>query len=181
MSVGSVIVILGPVAASGCLAVCWVRCRKRVLRAGFGPEYSRVVQESENARAADRELARRRHRHAALHLRPIGPGAQNSYAVSWRRLQERFADDPSGAVQDAAELVDVVITARGYPAGGRVERLALLSVQHPSAVAQYREARLTARRGRSGAATTEELRTALTQYRVLFGELMVTPRRAWLR
>lgn len=177
----SVIVILGLLLISSGLTVCWVRYRKRLLRAGFGPEYGRVLQESENARAADRELIRRRRRHAVLHLRPIGPEAQNGYAVAWRRLQERFADDPSGAVQSADELVNAVITARGYPADGCAERLALLSARYPCAVAQFREARLARERGRSGAATTEELRTAFAQYRVLFGELMVTPRRAWLR
>jgi hypothetical protein len=99
----------------------------------------------------------------------------------WRQLQWRFADDPSGAVRGAGRLVDEVVTARGYPSGGRAERLAMLSVEYPRAVAQYREAHLTSERGRIGAATTEELRAALAQYRVLFGELLVTPRPAWLR
>ena len=77
---------------------------------------------------------------------------------------KRFADDPSGAVLAAEALVDDVITARGHPAGGRGERLALFSVEHSYALAEYREAHLTGGRGRTGAATTEELRKALAQY-----------------
>lgn len=126
-------------------------------------------------------IRRRRRRHAVLQLRPIGPRAQNGYAASWRRLQDRFADDPSGAVQGADELVNQVIAARGYPAGGHAERFALLSVQYPRAVAHYREAQQAAQLGRTGAATTDELRMALAQYRVLFAELVATPRPAWLR
>jgi hypothetical protein len=182
MSASTVIAILSPLIVLGGLAdVASAGYRRRRLRAAFGPEYGRVVQESGNARAADRELVRRRRRHAALHLRPIGPRTLNAYVLVWKQLQGRFADDPSGAVQSAERLVDDVVTARGYPAGDRGERLALLSVEHPCAVAQYREAHLTGERGRTGAATTEELRTALRQYRALFGELLVTPRPAWLR
>lgn len=182
MSASTVIVTLGPLIVLGALAdVASVDYRRRRLRTAFGPEYDRVVYESGDPHAADRELVRRKRRHAALHLRPIGPRTLNAYALAWKQLQRRFTDDPAGAVRSAMQLVDEVITARGYPAGDRGERLALLSVEHPRAVAQYREAHLTADRGRTGAATTEELRIALAQYRVLFGELLITPRPAWLR
>jgi hypothetical protein len=182
MPASSVIVILGPVLILGCLMACgWAGHRKRLLRAGFGPEYGRVAQESANTRAADRELIRRKRRHDGLQLRPIGPRTQDSYAQLWKQLQGRFADDPSGAVLAAERLVADVVTARGYPAGDQGERSALLSVEHPYALAEYREARLTGERGRTGAATTEELRKALAQYRVLFGELLATPRAARLR
>jgi hypothetical protein len=182
MSVSTVVAVLSPLIVLGSLAdSASAGYRRHRLRVTFGPEYDRVVHESGNTRAADRELTRRKRRHAALRLRPIGPSALNAYALVWRQLQESFADDPSGAVQGAGRLVDEVVTARGYPPVGRVERLALLSVEYPRAVAQYREARLTGERGRVGAATIEELRAALAQYRVLFGELLVTPRPAWLR
>ncbi len=182
MSASDAIAILGPVTVVGCLAgLASARYRRHRLRTAFGPEYKRVVHESRGTRAADRELVRRRRRHAALRLRPIAPSAVNAYALVWKQLQGRFADDPSGAVQSAGRLVDEVAAARGYPADDRGERLALLSVEHACAVAQYREAYVVGERGRTGAATIEELRSALTQYRLLFGEVLATPRPARLR
>ena len=182
MYTDAVVVIVGPVLIAACLALCgWAEYRKRLLRAGFGPEYDRVGREFGNTRAADRELIRRKRRHAALRLRLIGPSAQNGYALLWKQVQRRFADDPSGAVLAAQGLVDEVVTARGYPVDQPGERLALLSVEHSYALAQYRKANLAGERGRIGTATTEELRTALAQFHLLFGELLVTPRATWLR
>ena len=182
MPASNVIAILGPLMVVGCLAgLASVGHRRHRLRTTFGPEYDRVVHESRDARAADRELVRRQRRHAALRLRPIGPSAVNAYALVWKQLQGRFADDPSGAVQSAGRLVNEVAAARGYPADDCGERLALLSVDYAFAVAQYREAHVVGERGRTGTATIEELRSALAQYRVLFGEMLMTPRPARLR
>jgi hypothetical protein len=182
MPASSVIVILGSVLVVGSLiAGGWTEYRKRLLRAGFGPEYGRVAQEAANTRAADRELIRRKRRHDGLRLRPVGPRTQDSYALLWKQLRARFADDPAGAVLAAELLVGDLVTARGYPAGDPGERSALLSVEHSCALAEFREARLTAERGRTGAATTDELRKALAHYHVLFGELLTTPRPARIR
>ena len=176
MSASSLVAILGPVPVLGTLSFLgWAGLRRRRLRAAFGPEYDRVARERESVRAAERELVRRTRRHRSLPLRPIGPGAQNSYALSWRRLRGRFADDPLGAVLGAEQLVGNVATSRGYPADCSGERLALLSVEHPRALTGYREAQSAGERGRTGAATNDELRRALAQYHVLFTELLVTP------
>lgn len=182
MSASNVIAILGLLIVVGCLiGLASAGYRGHRLRTTFGPEYDRVLHKSQGTRAADRELVRRRRRHAALRLHPIAPSAVNAYALVWKQVQGRFADDPSGAVQSAGRLVDEVATARGYPADDCGERLALLSVEHPSAVAQYREAHVVGERGRTGAATIDELRSALAQYRVLFGEVLATPRSARLQ
>ena len=176
MSASSAILILGPVLGLALLAgLGRTSYRRHRLRAAFGPEYDRVTRERHGVRAAERELVRRTRRHGTLRLRPIGPRAQNCYALSWSRLRGRFADDPLGAVLGAEQLVGNVATSRGYPEGASGERLALLSVRHPVALAGYREARSTSERGRAGTATTEELREALGQYHVLFAELLVTP------
>ena len=184
MSVGSFVVLLAPVpvlilGSLACLGLAALRRRR--LRARFGPEYDRVAREQPSLRSAERELVRRTRRHNALRLRPIGPRAQNAYALAWRKLRERFADDPLGAVLSAEQLVGRVATSRGYPADRSSERLALLSVAHPCALAGYREAQSAGERGRVGVATTEELREALAQYHVLFAQLLVTPAPARLR
>jgi len=182
MSASGVIVILGPVLILATLSCSgWTRHRTHRLRAAFGPEYDRVALARESVHAAECELVRRIRRHRGLPLRPIGPRAQNSYVLSWRKLRVRFADDPVSAVQSAERLVGSVATSRGYPADSNGEQLALLSVGHPGALAGYREARSTGERGLTGAATTEELREALSQYHVLFAELLVTPAPARLR
>ena len=182
MSASNVIVVLGSVLTLGSLA-CLSRAarRRRRLRAAFGPEFDHVARERHGVREAERELVRRTRRHDTLRLRPIGPRAQNSYALSWKTLRGRFTDDPLGAVLSAERLVGSVATSRGYPAGHCGERLALLSVEHPCALAEYREAQSIGERGRTGAATTEELREALARYHVLFVELLVTPVPARLR
>jgi hypothetical protein len=149
--------------------------RRHRLRTMFGPEYDRVEREHENTRAADRELARRKREHDQLDLHPIGPGDQNSYALDWKQLKERFTDDPEGAVEEAERLVTQVFAAKGYPEGDHGEQLAMLSVEHARALTGFREAQLIKRRAHTGEATTEDLRRALTQYHVLFGELLVTP------
>jgi hypothetical protein len=169
-------------AALGCaMTLGWRGYRRHRLRVAFGAEYDLVVQASGSPRAGRRELIRRRRRHRALRVRAISPGGQNAYALAWEDLQARFTDDPQGAVEGAERLVEAVVTARGYPATGRDERLALLSVEHSTALGRYRQALSTIERARSGTATTEELRIALAQIRTLFGDLLMTPRPALLR
>jgi hypothetical protein len=52
------------------------------------------------------------------------------------------------------------------------QRVADISVDHASTVANYRQARAIAVRNASGDASTEDLRQGLVHYRALFDELL---------
>ena len=146
------------------------------IRKAFGPEYDRVRTEYGGARAADRELARRIRVHDELRLEPVSTEEQDSYAMSWERIQGGFLDDPAVALRGAERLVTLLLAARGYPATDRGEQLALLSVQHGNTLVEYRQAQWTSERLRvtPSRVTTEQMRTALMQYQAFFEELLLT-------
>jgi hypothetical protein len=62
--------------------------------------------------------------------------------------------------------------ARGYPMGDFEQRAADISVDHSLVVTNYRIAHDIALSDRGGETSTEELRTALLHYRVLFEDLL---------
>jgi hypothetical protein len=147
--------------------------RRRHLKEQFGPEYDRLVDSTGGRRAAESELRERERRHDSLDIRPLDPAARDKYAAEWVRVQERFVDDPGSAVSDAGQLLTSVMTDRGYPADEDDEqRIADLSVEHSRTLNRYRSAhQVSVRAGRDGA-STEELRTAMVDYRALFHELL---------
>ena len=65
-----------------------------------------------------------------------------------------------------------LLVSRGYPAGGFDQRAADVSVHHSTLVGPYRQANAIALRAGRNEATTEELRTAMIQYRTLFDALL---------
>ena len=87
-------------------------------------------------------------------------------------VQTRFIDHPRGAVTEADELVNSLLVARGYPVGSFDQRAADISVNHSTLVGPYRQANAIAMRASRNEATTEELRSALIQYRTLFDALL---------
>src|SRR5688572_4871641 len=161
--VGAILVVLGVVAN-----------RRRALRQRFGPEYDRVVESTEDRRAAERELRDRERRHAELELRPLDPASRERYSASWEEIQVRFVDAPDQAVGEADELVTRLVAERGYPTGDYDERLAHLSVEHARTLDHYRQAHDINERNSRGEATTEQLRQALVHYRALFADLLGT-------
>ena len=169
------------VAAVVVLAVlaAWLAARRRRtgrLQEQFGPEYERTVEESGARRRAEAELEERRERRAALDVRPLAPAARDRYLERWRVVQERFIDDPGGAVSDADHLVNQVMRERGYPVEDDFERRAAdVSVDHPHLVENYRAAYAVAGANARGEASTEELRQAVVHYRSLFDELLGEP------
>lgn len=62
--------------------------------------------------------------------------------------------------------------ARGYPVADFDQRAADISVDHPRLVESYRTAHGVAVRLGREEASTEDLRTAMIQYRSLFDELV---------
>jgi hypothetical protein len=168
-----VVAVLVVVAA----AIVMLSRRKRTekLRSHFGPEYEHAVQAHGERSKAEAELAHRAERASKFQIRPLPESDQRFYMESWQRCQARFVDDPPGALYDADRIVCEVMKARGYPVGSHFEeRAADLSVEYPRVVQHYRTGHETESRIQQGNVTTEELRTAMMHFRVLFDEL-VTP------
>lgn len=149
-----------------------MQLRRRQLRQRFGPEYDRLVAERDGRAAAEKELRERERRHAELELRPLSDEARDRYLTEWEEIQARFLDAPDEAVRAGDELLDRVVSERGYPAKDFDERVADLSVDYGYTVGHYREARDVADLNSRGQASTEQLRQALVHYRAIFAELV---------
>ena len=172
-----VIGILVAIAVIVVAGVIWWELRRRrseALRARFGSEYDRVVHTTGNVRAAEDTLEARTRRVASFHIKPLTPEDAAKYGDAWRRVQERFVDDPRGAVTEADRLVGEVMHARGYPLGEFEQRVEDISVDHPDVVINYRAARDIAQAHSRGQASTEDLRQAMVHYRALFNDLLDT-------
>jgi FtsZ-interacting cell division protein ZipA len=168
-------IAIAVVAALVVLAVVWAATRTRrthSLQERFGSEYDRTVEHAGDRREAERELRERERRHEKLDLRPLAPEARDRYVQEWQQTQERFIDDPKGAVKDADALVQQVMRERGYPIDDFDQRAADISVDHPDLVEKYRTADGIARASERGEASTEDLRHSVRHYRALFVELL---------
>jgi hypothetical protein len=166
-------IAIAAVAVIALLAI-WAAARKRrrrtsELREGFGPEYDRTVEEAGSRRRAESELSEREKRREELDITPLAPGTRDRFADRWHTVQERFVDDPNGALKDAHALVIEVMRERGYPTDDFEQRAADVSVDHPHVVENYRAAHAISERGD---ADTEEQRQGLVHYRALFDELL---------
>jgi hypothetical protein len=156
-------------AAVALIAAATMRKRRsEQLREGFGPEYDRVVEDTGDRRAAERELSERRKRHEELDIVSLSDGVRARYAEEWRQVQARFVDEPEAAVRDADQLVQRVMSDRGYPVADDFERRAAdVSVDYPDVVENFRDGHRLA-----GASDTEALRQAMVHFRSLFAELL---------
>jgi hypothetical protein len=148
------------------------RRRSRVLQGNFGPEYDRTLAHSQGRREAESELRRRQAERQGLDIRPLPVAAQLRYVEEWQGIQGRFIDEPLTAVASADHLLRTVMEARGYPVADFESNAALISVDHPALVENYRVANDVYERSRMNQATTEELRDSLLRYRALFDELL---------
>jgi hypothetical protein len=150
--------------------------RTRELRRGFGSEYDRTVARAGDDRGlAEADLRERRDRVSALDVRPLSRADHDRFAAEWTKVQAEFVDAPSEAVTDADELIQQLMTARGYPVEDFDRRAADVSVEHPDVVENYRSAHSIAikeaREDTDG--DTEALRKAMVYYRSLFDELLI--------
>jgi hypothetical protein len=169
------ILIAVVVAVAVAIAVAlYIRKRKNTsagLRDRFGTEYDLAVQQHGSERKAEAKLADREARVELLKIRDLDPTERERYQGQWEAVQSRFVDYPKAAVTEADELVCSLMQARGYPVTDFEQRAADISVDHPRVVENYRSAHNVALRLANGEATTEELRTAMIQYRSLFDDL----------
>lgn len=172
-----VIVLLVALVAAVAVAA-WLFMQKRrseQLQEQFGPEYRRTVASSQDQRAAERELAKRAERVEHLQIRALSPQEREQFAARWRSVQAQFVDDPSGATDEADDLVGQVMATRGYPVGDFEQRAADVSVHHPHVVEHYRAGHALALRSARGDADTEDLRQAFVHFRALFEDLLDIP------
>jgi hypothetical protein len=148
------------------------RARSAKLRQHFGPEYDVAVDELGSPARAERELEQRSRRVEHFRFHELSPTDRARFAENWRDIQARFVDDPAVAVTTANELINQVMRARGYPTQSFEQRVADLSVEHPTVVQHYRAAHELSRSVFNGTVDTEQLRQALVHYRMLFNDLL---------
>lgn len=141
------------------------------LKAGFGPEYARAVDQQGRS-GAEQDLVKREQRSELLHVRPLSPHEVAGYRASWTEAQAHFVDEPEATLTAADRLVTEVIAARGYPVAEFEEGASAVSVDHPRAVQDYRAAHEVVLRNQRNPATVDELRAALVQLRSVFSELL---------
>jgi hypothetical protein len=138
----------------------------------FGTEYDRAVETHGSSNKAEARLADRESRVEAMKIRELGATERERFISEWQTVQSRFVDHPKAAVTEADDLINALLIARGYPQSNFEQRAADISVGYPRVMENYRLANGIAVRPGRGDATTEELRTAMIQYRAIFDELV---------
>jgi hypothetical protein len=138
----------------------------------FGTEYDRAVLEHGSTQKAESRLSDRATRVDALKLRELGASERERFLGEWQNVQSRFVDHPKAAVTEADDLINSLLEARGYPKSDFEQRAADVSVSYPRVMENYRIANAIAVRTGPREATTEELRTAMIQYRAIFDDLI---------
>lgn len=167
-----VVIAIVVVVVIALLAVGARNRRTAMLRDRFGPEYDRVIQNSDDRRAAEADLRGRERQRAQFDVKPLPEADHLRFANEWRDLQERFVDQPAPAAAAADALVARVMEARGYPVRDFDAQADVVSVDYPDTVENYRFAHGVQQRSQTQQASTEELREALLRYRSLFDELL---------
>ena len=157
------------------LAAAWFiydRLRSKRLQQRFGPVYHETLSEIGNRRRAEAELQRREIHAEELRARPLNSADRGRFLSQWKRCQARFVDDPSGAVDDANELLVEVMRTRGYAADNLHARTTDIAAAYPHQASRYRQACEILERHRSSPVSTDNLRTAFLDYRDLFEDLV---------
>jgi hypothetical protein len=148
------------------------KARTQAFRNRFGTEYDLAVVKHGSAREAESKLADRETRIEALNIRELGVTERERFVTEWHTVQARFVDHPRTAVTEADALINALLEARGYPQASFEQRAADVSVHYPRVMENYRIAHSIAVRLGQVEATTEELRTAIIQYRDIFDDLL---------
>jgi len=168
------VVILAIILIGVALYVSHRRKTTEKLRQRFGSEYDRAVLKHGSESKAQANLEERETRVDHLDIRELTTTERERYLADWQTVQSRFVDHPKGSVTEADELVSSLMRDRGYPVADFDQRAADISVNYPRVVEYYRSGHAVAVRLGSDEATTEDLRTAMIQYRTLFDELLQT-------
>ena len=148
------------------------KAKTAALRNRFGTEYDRAVQEHGSSNKAEANLDDRESRVHALQIRELGAIERGRFATEWQTVQSRFLDHPEAAVTEADDLIAALLEAKGYPKGSFDQRAADVPVLHPRVMENYRAAHAIAVLPYRGEGSTENLRTAMIQFRAIFNELL---------
>jgi len=170
-----IILVVAVVVIAALVVIAYLSFRKKkslALRNRFGAEYDRAVVEHGSQRKAEIGLAAREARVEKLKIRELDPSQRERFVADWRAVESRFLDHPKGAVIEADELVSSLLQARGYPVSGFEQSAEDVSVNYPRMMDYYRSAHAIAVRPGKAEASTEELRSAMIDYRTLFDELV---------
>jgi hypothetical protein len=167
-----VVVLVGTLALAVGMGVAARQRRRWSLRRRCGPEYERTVAVSESRHEAESELQHRRRRHHQLDIRPLTPASTARYTSRWGAIQERFVDAPADSVLQADSLIVQVMWERGYPMEEFEQRVADISVDHPTVVRGYQSAHAVAVGVGTVPVETEDLRRAMVHYHRVFDELL---------
>lgn len=149
--------------------------RSERLKSRFGPEYSRAVEETGSQTKAEAKLEKLQRRVERFKINPLSPADRAEFTTTWQKIQARFVDDPRGALTEADQLIQRIMTTRGYPVSDFEQRAADISVDYPLVVEQYRAGHEISLRHAQGRASTEDMRQAMIHYRALFAELAESP------
>ncbi len=170
---GWILIAVAVVVVIAAIAMSITKKRKtKQLQSQFGPEYDRTIESADSRRKAESELAARQERREQLDIRPLSSAARERYAQQWQVVQSQFVDNPGAAVASADQLIQSVMSDRGYPVDDFESRAADVSVDHPHVVENYREGHRLAQQDVDGKGSTEDLRQAMRHYRALFDELV---------
>jgi hypothetical protein len=167
-----IVIVVGLLVVIAGAWALWTRQRTGRLRDRFGPEYDRVLDDSQSRKEAESELTSRERRREELQIRPLSSVARRRHMSSWRTVQTRFVDAPEAALREADRLVTDVMRERGYPMEDFDRRAADISVDHPELVENFRSAHAISATIEEGSVSTEDLRRAMLHYRALFEELL---------
>jgi hypothetical protein len=173
----SALIILAVVAVVVVVAIVGLLKNRRTqkLKSRFGPEYRRALEQTGKKSLAEAKLEKLEKRVQRFNLNPLSPSARAEFVNEWQKLQGRFVDDPKGALVEADQLIQKMMTVQGYPIADFEQRSSDISVDHPLVVEHYRAGHEITLRHAQGRASTEDLRQAMIHYRTLFNELSGQP------
>jgi hypothetical protein len=148
------------------------KARAAALRNLFGSEYDRALDIHSTERETGAGLSERETRVSGLRIRELGITERGCFVAEWHAVQSRFLDNPRMAVMEADDLINELVEARGYPPACFEQRSADALLHYPRFIETYRHAHSIAVHSGQGGASTEQLRSAMIEYRDIFDELL---------
>ena len=167
------IVLAAAIAAALLLAIAFIRIRTRRshLKDRFGLEYQRAVAD-QGVGSAESRLSAIESEREELNLRELPAVTRDRYLDEWRQAETRFVSDPRDATRAAERLVIRALQERGYPEGEDDQKLvSLVSVDHPDVAERFRHGHEMLE-GVDGAASTENLRKAMLDFRAVLEDVL---------
>lgn len=148
------------------------RQRTKHLKNDFGSEYDDTVEKAGGRKEAEKELEDRRKRVESLNIRSLDPDEEEEFIEKWRAIQMDFIINPGRNVGEADRLIASLMLALGFPMASFDRRVEDLSVTNPEIVSNYRDAHSSTLKINQHEVSTEELRSAMLDYKTVFDNLL---------